>query len=47
MKKNSIQWHSVLKNKKELAEGRVMTVSAGVKDVCLTHYKGKISAISN
>ena len=42
-----IVWHSVLENKNELQEGRVMTVTAGHKDVCLTHFEGKYSAIQN
>ena len=40
-------WHKVLEDKSELAEGRVMTVFAGHKDLCLTHYDGKISALDN
>ena len=40
-------WHKVLEDKSELAEGRVMTVVAGHKDLCLTHYDGKISALDN
>ena len=40
-------WHSVLENKNELQEGRVMTVTAGHKDVCLTHFEGKYSAIQS
>ena len=40
-------WHSVLNNKKELQEGRVMTVTAGHKDLCLTHFEGKYSAVQN
>lgn len=46
MNKN-IVWHEVLKNKEELQEGRVMTVTAGHKDLCLTHFEGKYSALTN
>ena len=35
-----IVWHQVLDNKNELAENRVITVTAGHKDLCLTHWKG-------
>jgi len=42
-----IIWHKVLNNKNELPEGRVMTVTAGHKGVCLTHFEGKYSALDN
>lgn len=40
-------WHKVLENKDKLKEGRVMTVTAGNKDLCLSHYKGKYTALDN
>lgn len=40
-------WHKVLEDKSELPEGRVMTVTAGHKGICLTHYEGKYSALDN
>ena len=40
-------WHKVLEDKSELLEGRVMTVSAGHKRICLTHFEGKYSALDN
>ncbi len=40
-------WHKVLENKSQLKEGRVMTVTAAHKGICLTHYKGKFSALDN
>ncbi len=40
-------WYSVLKNKNLLPEGRVQTVTAGHRGICLTHYKGKFSALDN
>ena len=40
-------WHKVLDSKTELAEGRVMTVPAGHKTVCLSHVEGKICALDN
>ncbi|WP_394972865.1 thiamine pyrophosphate-binding protein [uncultured Croceitalea sp.] len=40
-------WHKVLDNRKKLAEGRVMTVTAGHKDLCLSHYKGEFTALEN
>ncbi len=42
-----IVWHKVLSNRNELPEGRVKTVTADHKGICLTHYKGKISALDN
>ena len=40
-------WHKVLDDKSELPEGRVMTVTAGHKGICLTHFEGKYSALDN
>lgn len=40
-------WHKVLDDKTELLEGRVMTVTAGHKGICLTHFEGKFSALDN
>lgn len=40
-------WHKVLDNKERLAEGRVMTVTAAHKGICLTHFEGKFSALDN
>lgn len=42
-----IVWHKVLINKTELPEGRVKTVTAGHKGICLSHYNGKFSALDN
>ena len=42
-----MEWIKVLENKEALQEGRVMTVTAGHKGICLTHYEGKISALDN
>ncbi|WP_190811358.1 thiamine pyrophosphate-binding protein [Flagellimonas sp. S3867] len=44
--KNKV-WHKVLENKKELPEGRVKTVTAAHKGICLTHFEGKFSALDN
>ena len=46
MEKNKI-WHKVLSDKNELQEGRVMTVTAGHKGICLTHFEGEICALDN
>ncbi|MFK7968716.1 MAG: thiamine pyrophosphate-dependent enzyme [Bacteroidia bacterium] len=43
----NIVWHKVLDNKHELKEGRVMTVTAGHKDLCLSHWEGKLTALNN
>ena len=40
-------WHKVLENKSQLKEGRVMTVTAAHKGICLTHFEGKFSALDN
>ncbi|SEB45489.1 Acetolactate synthase large subunit [Tenacibaculum sp. MAR_2009_124] len=47
MTHKNIIWHKVLNNKKELPEGRVKTVTAAHKGICLTHFKGKFSALDN
>ncbi|MBO6518171.1 MAG: Rieske 2Fe-2S domain-containing protein [Bacteroidia bacterium] len=40
-------WHKVLDNKNELSEGRVMTVEAGHTQICLTHFGGVYTALTN
>ena len=40
-------WYKVLDNKDQLADGRVMTVTAGHTGICLTHFEGKICALNN
>ena len=45
MSNSKLVWHKVLDDKGELTEGRVMTVSAGNKDLCLSHWKGKLTAL--
>ncbi len=42
-----LNWYQVLEDKNELQEGRVMTVTAGHTDVCLTHYDGKYAAVQS
>lgn len=44
--KNKV-WYKVLDNRDTLPEGRVQTVIAGHQDICLTHFKGKFSALDN
>ena len=44
---DKIVWHKVLASKAELKEGRVMTVTAGHKGICLTHFEGKYTALDN
>lgn len=41
------RWYKVLDNKDKLKEGRVMSVHAGPKEICLTHYKGEYNALDN
>ncbi len=43
----TINWYKVLDHKEELSEGRVMTVTAGIKDICLTRFDGKYTALEN
>lgn len=45
--KENLVWYQVLKDKNELQEGRVMTVTAGHKDLCLTHFEGEYSALQS
>ncbi|RMG24021.1 MAG: thiamine pyrophosphate-binding protein [Bacteroidetes bacterium] len=40
-------WHKVLNSPEELPEGRVTTATAGNETICLTHYEGKICALTN
>ncbi len=47
MQDKKIIWHKVLNNKNELPEGRVKTVTAAHKGICLTHFEGKFSALDN
>tara|TARA_R110000787_G_scaffold25308_6_gene71155 strand:+ start:4011 stop:5963 length:1953 start_codon:yes stop_codon:yes gene_type:complete len=47
MSNKNLVWHKVLDNRKELPEGRVKTVTANHRGICLTHYKGKFSALDN
>ncbi|MCG8310310.1 MAG: thiamine pyrophosphate-dependent enzyme [Cytophagales bacterium] len=47
MNHKNLVWHKVLDNKNTLAEGRVMTVTAGHKTICLAHFNGKICALDN
>jgi len=44
---DTLTWHKVLDDISVLKEDRVMTVTAGHKDVCLTHWEGKITALDN
>ncbi len=44
---NQTVWYKVLENPEELKEARVQTVIAGTKGICLTRYKGKVSALDN
>lgn len=43
----ALAWYKVLESKSQLPEGRVKTVTAGQKDVCLTHFDGRFSALEN
>lgn len=43
---HSLEWHRVAATD-DLPEGRVTTVTAGTKTICLTHYQGKFGALDN
>jgi len=43
----NISWYKVLDNKEELIENRVMTVTAGHKGICLTHFEDEYCALDN
>ncbi len=47
MAAQNLVWHKVLNLKDKPLEGRVMTVTAGHKGICLTHYEGKLCALDN
>ncbi|MFA8300314.1 MAG: thiamine pyrophosphate-dependent enzyme [Hyphomicrobiales bacterium] len=47
MKDDNLIWYKVLDDVNDLAENRVITVFAGTTEICLTHFKGKISALTN
>ena len=47
MENEKLVWHKVINTKDELAEGRVMTVTAGHQGICLAHFEGKICALDN
>jgi len=47
MSANNLKWWQVLEDKDFLVEGRVMTVTADTKQICLTHFEGEISALDN
>ncbi len=40
-------WYKVLDSKEELPENRVMTVTAGKKQIALAHFEGQICALDN
>ena len=47
MSEKNIVWHKVLDDHNLLAEGRVMTVTAGHTGICLAHFEGKFCALNN
>lgn len=42
-----VVWHKVLETKADLPEGRVVTVTAGHKGICLSHFEGQFAALDN
>jgi thiamine pyrophosphate-dependent acetolactate synthase large subunit-like protein/nitrite reductase/ring-hydroxylating ferredoxin subunit len=45
--KTNHSWHKVLETTDAIKENRVMTVSAGHKEICLSKFEGKICALDN
>ena len=46
MSKRELAWHKALE-KGELEEGRVRSVTCGLKTFCMTHWQGKYAALDN
>jgi thiamine pyrophosphate-dependent acetolactate synthase large subunit-like protein/nitrite reductase/ring-hydroxylating ferredoxin subunit len=44
---SGIVWHKILDKKDELLEGRVKSVPAGHKTICVVHFEGEICALDN
>jgi len=42
-----LNWYKILDEKEDLAENRVITVTAGKKQVAISHFEGKICALDN
>lgn len=42
-----IVWHKVLDRPEDLPEGRVVSVWAGHKGICLSHFEGQFAALNN
>lgn len=47
MAKEELVWHKVLDDKAVLPDGRVMTVTAGHKGICLVHHEDNLCALDN
>ncbi len=47
MNQKNVKWYKILNSKDELPENRVQSVYAGHYNLCITHFKGKISAFDN
>lgn len=47
MSKKELKWHKVLEKSEDLPENRVVSVWAGHKGICLSHYEGKFAALDN
>jgi len=46
-KKKNFTWYKVLESKEDIIENRVITVTAGHTEVCLSKFEGKICALDN
>lgn len=47
MSKKELKWCKVLEKAEDLPEGRVVSVWAENKGICLSHYEGKFAALDN
>ncbi len=47
MTEQPLDWHKVLDSAEELPEGRVVSVTAGHTNICLTHHQGKFCGLDN
>ncbi|RLD33633.1 MAG: Rieske (2Fe-2S) protein, partial [Bacteroidetes bacterium] len=41
------KWIKIFDQASDLPDSRVVTVSAGTKEICLTNHEGKICALDN
>ena len=47
MSNTEITWYKVLEDKEVILENRVMTVTAGHKELCLSRFEGRVCVLDN